>query len=127
MSNGSINISGSTVGVISTGNNAHITIGTQQIAALPNASEDSKVQLKRLIEQLNQELQKVPAEQQVQAKEVAEIVEGLLTQASAKEPNKTLLKITAEGLKEAAKTLASVMPLILPLATEIAKIIANFG
>lgn len=127
MSNGSINISGSTVGVISAGNNANITIGTQQITALPNASEDTKSKLKQLIEQLAQELKKVPADKQELAKEIAGIVESLLTHANAKEPNKTLLKITADGLKEAVKALVSVIPAVLPLATEIAKIIANLG
>jgi succinate dehydrogenase/fumarate reductase flavoprotein subunit len=122
-----VTVSGSTVGVISTGDNAHISIGTQQLAALHNANEDDKATLQQLLEQLKAELAKVPAEQQAEVKPVVELTNGLIEQATTEQPNKTLLHITADGLVNATKAIASVIPLALPVATDIANLIKQLN
>ncbi|EIJ41371.1 hypothetical protein BegalDRAFT_0452 [Beggiatoa alba B18LD] len=126
-SNRSVTISGSTVGVVATGDNAKITIGTQQIAGLHNASEDTKEKLKQLITQLNAELQKVPAQEKDKAIEASELTESLLEEANKEKPKQSLIKVTAQGLIDATKALTSVIPLALPIATEIANTIVNLN
>ncbi|ALG69154.1 hypothetical protein [Beggiatoa leptomitoformis] len=122
--NRSVNLSGSTVGVISTGDNAHISIGTQQIASLQNASADAKEKLTQLIEQLNAELQKVPADKKKEAAEITELTDSLLQEASQQKPKQSLIKVTAKGLIDATKALAGVIPLALPIAESIASTIS---
>lgn len=124
-SNGSVNVSGSTVGVISTGDDAKIFIGTQQIAGL-QAGEDAKEKLKQLIEQLNAELQKVPVENKKEAEKVTVLTNSLIKQANEKEPN-ALLEVTADGLLNATKAIAGIIPAALGIATQIAETITGLN
>lgn len=52
-----------------------------------------------LIAQLIAKLQKVPAEQAGEAETVAEMAKAPIEQATKAQPNKTLVKISADGLK----------------------------
>ena len=100
---------------------------SQSIGALPNADESAKDELKHLIEQLNEALQQVPAGKEEEAQAVATSAEMLVQTANAEKPNKTMLQITGEGLKQAAKNLAEVMPTVLTIATQIAAAVFKLG
>ena len=91
----------------------------QSVNTIPNADESAKEELKRLIEQLNETLQKVPAEKAADAEAVAEEAKGLVEAANQKEPNTTTLQIRADGLKKAAENIAAVMPTIAGIAAQI--------
>jgi hypothetical protein len=65
-------------------------------------------------------LQKVPAEKASEAQAVAETAKTAVEQATKAQPNKTLVRISAEGLKQAAQNLAVVLPTVLSIATQIA-------
>jgi len=79
----------------------------------------SKAELQQLIQQLSQALEKAPPQQAEAAQAVAETAKSLVDQAAAAKPNKTMLQITGEGLKQAAQNLADVMPTVLTIATQI--------
>jgi len=84
------------------------------------SDQDARRELEKLIKQLSEALQKIPADKQEEVQAVAETAKALVDSAKAEKPNKTMLKITAEGLKQAAQNLADVMPTIVPIAGQIA-------
>lgn len=73
-------------------------------------------ELKTLLEQLQEELNKVPEEQQGDAEAVAKIADNIAEEAAKPEPNKTMLTITGDGLKKAAENLKSVAPIARDIA-----------
>jgi uncharacterized caspase-like protein len=115
------NFSGANVNIKST-----LTNVSQSIGAAPHGDAATKAQLQQLIEQLNAELQKVPAAQSSEAEAVAETAKAAIEQATKAQPNKTLVQISAEGLKQAAQNLAAVLPTVLPIATQIADTVRTF-
>jgi hypothetical protein len=64
-------------------------------------------------------LQKAPVESQEQAEAVAETAKSLVDAAKVEKPNKALVQISGEGLKQAAQNLAGVMPVVVQIATQI--------
>jgi septal ring factor EnvC (AmiA/AmiB activator) len=91
----------------------------QSIGDISTDDPDTRKELEKLIEQLNEALQKTPVEKQEDAQAVAETAKALVDVAKAEKPNKTMLEITGEGLKKAAQNLADVMPVVLPIASQI--------
>jgi methyl-accepting chemotaxis protein len=84
-----------------------------------------RAQLEQLIGQLSDALQKVPAGNQEQAEAVAETAKALVDTATADKPNRTMINVTAEGLKMAAQNLAEVMPTVVTIAGQIALTVSN--
>lgn len=109
------NFSGAILNIKST-----LTDVSQSIGAAPHGDAATKAQLLALVEQLSVELQNVPAEKASDAEAVAETAKAAVEQATKAQPNKTLVQISAEGLKQAAQNLAAVLPTVLPIATQIA-------
>ena len=97
----------------------------QSIGDIPSDDETARKELESLIGQLSEALQKVPAEHQEQAQAVAETAKVLVDTAKAEKPNKTMLQISGEGLKQAAQTLSGVMPTVLTIAGQVVMTIAK--
>ena len=91
----------------------------QSIGDISTADEETRRELEKLIEQLNEALQKVPAEEQESAEAVAETAKTLIDAAKAEKPNRTLLQITGEGLKKAAHDLVRATPVVVHVAGQI--------
>jgi hypothetical protein len=98
---------------------------SQTVGALPHADESLKEELQRLIDQLNDQLQQVPPAQVEEAQAVAESAKELVETATQDKPNKVRVQITADGLKKAAQSLASVMPTVLVIADQIVHLIGR--
>jgi hypothetical protein len=96
-----------------------LTNVTQTISALPHTDPSIKAELEKLVKELNDALQQVPADKAEDAEAVAQSAELLVEKATEEEPNKTTVQITGEGLKKAAQNLADVMPTVLTIATQI--------
>jgi ElaB/YqjD/DUF883 family membrane-anchored ribosome-binding protein len=124
-SNRSINISGGNVGMVNTGDQAEIVIDTQNIGNISGMGDGNKAELAQLVERLKAELQKASAAQQTQAKEIAELTESLLEQAAADNPKQSVLKVTANGLLEAAKAVAGIMPVVGKVVPQIVELVAG--
>jgi hypothetical protein len=92
---------------------------TQTVSTLPGADESAKAELARLIEQLNEALQKVPSNKAEDAEAVADSAKALVDAANKPKPNKATLQITADGLKKAAENIAAVTPAVVGLASQI--------
>jgi hypothetical protein len=91
----------------------------QKIEMMSSIDQSMKDDLRKLVAQLNDELQKVPEGKSADAEAVAEIAKQLIDQVSKQQPNKAMLDIGAEGLKKAAQNIASVAPAVLPIAIQI--------
>ena len=105
---------GSNVNIKSRLTNVRQTIGT-----LPHADDDTKAELQQLISQLNDALQAAPADKKEDAEAVAQMAETLVETAASEKPNKMMLQITGDGLKQAAENIAAVMPAVLGIALKI--------
>ena len=91
----------------------------QSVGDIRTQDSAAQADLKALIQQLSQALEKAPPQQEEAAQAVAQTAQSLVQQAAVEKPNKTMLRITGEGLKQAAQNLADVMPTVLTIATQI--------
>lgn len=91
----------------------------QSIGDISTDDAEARMELEKLIGQLNDALQKVPVEKQEEAEAVAETARALIDAARSEKPNKTLLQITGEGLQKAAKDLVKATPVVLHVAGQI--------
>jgi len=98
---------------------------SQSIGAMPNADPSTKDELKGLIDQLDEVLQKAPPEKAEEAEAVAESARMLVETAAKEKPNQAMVQISAEGLKMAAQNIAQAMPTVLTIATQIVAAIAR--
>ena len=97
----------------------------QSVGELKTADETTRKELEKLIGQLSEALQKVPAGSEEQAQAVADTAKVLVDTARAEKPNKTMLQISGEGLKQAAQNLAEVMPAVVTIAGQIVMAVAK--
>lgn len=106
---------GAILNIESTLENVQQTVGQMQAG-----DEDSRRELQQLIGQLSKALSAtVPAEKKEQVEAVAVTAKALVEQAKEAKPNRTMLQITGEGLKQAAQNVADVLPTVLSIATQI--------
>jgi hypothetical protein len=110
---------GAIVNIKSTLTNVNQQINTSTV--------ESSIQqeLNHLVDELSQALEKIPADKEEEAEAVAKSAEALINAATEKKPNKTMVEISSEGLKKAAKNIADVMPIVLTIATQIIATVAK--
>ena len=97
----------------------------QSVGKIPTEDKSTRQELEELIQQLSTELEKAPPEKQEDTQAVVATAKALVEQANSPKPNKTLLQISGEGLKQAAKNLADMTPTILTIATQIVMAVAK--
>ena len=83
---------------------------TQTVGEIRGGDEETRKELQKLIQQLSEALEKAPPAKKEQVEAVAETAKALVDQAKGEKPNKTMLQITGEGLKQAAKNVGDVLP-----------------
>ena len=91
----------------------------QSVGDIRTGDEKDREELQKLIGELNEALQKVPESRAEDAVAVAQTTESLVEQAKTERPNRTMLRITGQGLKQAASNLAEVMPAVVTIASQI--------
>ena len=91
----------------------------QSVGEITAAGPAQIQELQGLIEDLTLALEQIPPENQEQAQAVAETAKLLVENAKAETPNKTMIRITGEGLKQAAQNLAEAAPAVIGLASQI--------
>lgn len=99
----------------------------QNVNEIRTENVDARQELAALIAQLSELLHDVPDSKQEQAEAVAETAKVLVDSAKSEKPNKTLLQITGEGLKQAAQNLADVVPTIVPIAAQIVTMVMKLS
>ncbi len=103
---------------IGRGASAVVTINT-----MPPVDDPTKRELESLIAELNAALQQIPENRAEEGEAVAAMTKSLIENAAAEKPNKAMMKISGEGLKQAAKNIADIMPTVLGIATKIVGIL----
>ena len=83
-------------------------------------------ELHNLNSQLEKELYQLPVENEEEAEAVLEYARRLRDEAVKPKPNKTLVKISGEGLLTAAKNITAITPAVLTTATQIVETIAKY-
>jgi methyl-accepting chemotaxis protein len=99
----------------------------QHVHEIRTEDGGARQELAQLIAQLSEVLQQVPESRQEQAEAVAQTAKVLVETAKSEKPNKTLLQISGEGLKQAAKNLADVLPAVVGIATQIVAAVLKMG
>ncbi len=102
---------------------SQIDDAVQKIETTDTANLQTRAQLKQLLIELGNELQQAPAAKSAEAEAVAQTAKQLIEQATKDKPNKPLLQITSQGLKQAAENIADVLPQVLSISTTIIGII----
>lgn len=84
---------------------------------LSNAPSDpARENLKELLQQLEDALKDAPEDQAEDIVAVQQIANTAAEEASKEKPNKTMLTVTGEGLKQAAQNLLAVSPIAVKIA-----------
>jgi methyl-accepting chemotaxis protein len=97
----------------------------QSVGQIRTDDQAARKELEKLIGELSDALQKVPEKSREHAEAVAETAKALVDTAKAEKPNKVMVQITGEGLKQAAKNLADVMPIVAVIAGHIVMTVAK--
>jgi methyl-accepting chemotaxis protein len=113
-----INLSGDFRGAI-VNIKSTLTNVQQSVGEIRTDDQSARKELEKLIGQLSEALQKVPEKSQEQAEAEAETAKALVDSAKAGKPNKVMVQISGEGLKQAAANLADVMPTVAVIAGQI--------
>lgn len=116
------NFSGAIVNVKST-----LTNVSQTISTLPQADDAAKAELQQLLRQLEEALKQVPPEKKQEREAVEQMTKMLVDTANSDQPNKSVMQISAEGLKKAAENLAGVVPSVVKIAGAIIAGILGLG
>ena len=101
---------------------SHVNVGVWSMAGVDDAA---KAELQGLVARLNEALQRVPPEKAEEAEAVAASAKQLVEAAQGERPNRTLLRVAADGLRQAAQTLAAAAPPAVGIATQIVELIAK--
>ncbi len=99
----------------------------QTVKAVPMADDAEKEELERLVVELSTALESLSADKGELAEALAQQTQSLIEEATKEEPNKTMLGISANGLKQAAGTVADVAPKVLQVATQIAEFVMKLA
>lgn len=100
---------------------------TQTIGAAPGLDSSQKSQLEALVASLKTELHKLPASHADETKEITGALEKAVASAARppQERKRSLLELSAKGLKDAAELVGDIAPTILTTAGLIAKFIVG--
>jgi predicted AlkP superfamily phosphohydrolase/phosphomutase len=97
----------------------------QSVGDIHGGDAVTRKELEKLIGELSDALQKIPVENEEDAAAVAATAKSLVDAASAEKPNKAILQINGEGLKQAAQNLAGVLPSVVTIASQIVLTVAK--
>lgn len=97
----------------------------QTVGALPHGGASEKEELRALLDRLSQALEQAAPEKGEEAEAVALQAERLVQEAAKVRPNRSFLKITGQGLVDAARAVATTGPQLLDLAERIAATVAH--
>jgi hypothetical protein len=100
--------------------NAQLTAGT-----LSAGDDAQRKQLQSLLQQLQEALPKASFDKSEQAEALAAQTKGIVDEAAKAQPNKTLLKSMADGLKTTAGFLKDTVPAVVTISAQIVTLIGK--
>jgi tetratricopeptide (TPR) repeat protein len=100
---------------------------TQTIDKSSSLPDAKKQELSALVAELKSAMDGLGADYEEERKEIAAALEKAISKATQPQPKKSLLEVSAKGLKAAAETVAAVAPAVLQTAARIAAFIVGLG
>ena len=97
---------------------------TQAIGAAGAVPEDQRAQLQALMRDLGKALEKIDAAGAKDAERVTVAAERLAGEVVRQEPDKSFLRVSAQGLKEAAEAVAAIAPTVVSTVGKILALLA---
>ncbi len=97
----------------------------QSIHSLPNANQETKPHLTQLLTQLGDLLQHVPPDRANDVEKVVRRVQALIDEVGKADQDTELIAFHRESLKRAANNIATIVPAIRPVVTQIESCIAS--
>ncbi len=104
-------------------NDSAVSNAGQIAATLGKGDDNTRQELKMLIEQIGELLKKAPAEKVDDAQAVASASEDLMSEAKKDKPNLPRIKSLGRSLIDIAATVADFAPSAVSLATKIVSIV----
>jgi len=104
---------------------SRIENASQNIGHFSYGSVSEKNELQNLIASLNDALKQVSSDKEQESVKLLKRIEVLLAEMSAEQPDRDKIEITGESLLMAAKNLAVVLPVVLPIATQIVNVVTK--
>lgn len=99
-----------------------VVVGPGAQSTVATVTQGSEIaDLRRLVAQLQALLRQPPPGVEADAKAAVAMAQQAVTQATQEKPNRTMVQISVDGLKQAAANLATALPAVLPLAERIAQ------
>ena len=93
-----------------------VVVNIQNASSLDQSTKD---EVEKLINQLDEAIKKAPHKNKEDAEAVASTAKHFVEAAAKEKPNKTEIKISAEGLMKAAENIAKVMPIVVTIAKQL--------
>lgn len=96
---------------------------SQQIDTIPRAGEETKDELRELINKLEAVLKETPRERAEDAEVVSKRLQDLVDEAQEEEPESAILQVSSERLRKAAHNISDILPDVFPIATQIVSLV----
>ncbi len=113
---------------ISISNSREVSLGDiKHAVSCTNKSQGSLIDqevLNSLFQDLNNELRKLPTDREQDAEAIATLANELSEKTNKKSPNPKVVRISAEGLVDAAKAVGDLAPKILDISGKIAGLVS---
>lgn len=113
---------------ISISNSTEISLGdikhTVNSTSKSQSSLIDEETLARLLQDLNNELRKLPNDRAQDAEAISAIANELSEKANRKNPNPRMVKISADGLIDAAKAVGDMAPTIIDISAKVAGLVS---
>lgn len=100
---------------------------TQTIHKTSSLPDEKKQELAALVAELRTAMDGLGADYKEEREEIAAALEKAIAKATQPQPKKSMLELSANGLKEAAQTVAAIAPVVLQTAAKIAAFIVGLG
>lgn len=120
MSNQETNISGLSNSIVNTGTVSGSITNSVNLTGL-SATDKEKAELTTLLQQLETEIKKLPANRQEEASLLMKRLSLISEELQGQKPDKEAVQFGLESLKKAAENIVAIAPTIMPLSVEIAK------
>ena len=117
-----ISASGSIVNV-----NSRLARVTQTIAGMQTVDESVKEELTRLVADLRQAMQDVPADRTTEAEKLAKRVDALIEEVAKPDPDRVLVEAHTKDLTRVASVFQSILPAVVRIAGQIIALVTGIG
>ena len=105
--------------------NSTLTNAILTVSAMPVGDEAQKRELKDLLQKLNDALPQTAVEKSAEAEAVAAQAKGLVEEAAKPQPNKPMLQMFGQGLKNTAAFLKDTVPAAVTIAGQITSLVGK--